>query len=1207
MPVGSIYTAKDAAATAMPLLLATITFSDGTVLRLSTHDLTGGATYGGNAYLPYIMNADTAATQALGQQGIDVPTSVTLRLGDSDYFLWSNYEQAHGFKGARLEYVVVMYDVLANGYSSDSRVIFRGICKEPGGKLPQHDGKVLTIGFASRFNMTDLPLPAIKIQTTCPWIFPQTLAERQDGADNAAGLFGRCGYSPDASGGNARGNLISGVAATDCALTADDCKARGMFEKDSATSVTGRFGGIQWNPNPTKQTISVRNYITEKWSNVVPASSNLAVYGQYVPMLYGQAWTNPLVVYTLADGNFVTIAALVCFGQVDNVLDVLVNDYYIPHTFNDAEGSFVPPNITNDTEAALSGWWRFLNKGNRDGMPATPGSGQDPFGSYCVIEITVPQKVAAPGSIPQVRVLAKAGSIYPADQISDILTNWAGWDPAELNSSSFTAAAALDAFSINYEQQPGVFTTHPRFMSSLPLGQSQTVADVLRGLRGCRRGILGPDGSGLLALRTKQTMADQQPAPITGSNYNTAIASKTADGTTANGYAAYKFDESNIQGLPKVTLITNGNTYSVQFQDADNTFQDDSLQTIDSTDIRRSGQNIPGVFTVAGANTFDQLYRLTATDAAEHLRGNWRNDTGGSVQLEVVASIRAVHLSVGDICVANWELLGISNQLFRVTSITPTTNFETATVALTWHSDDWYVDTFGQLGQPSFTTSFRHSLLRPSFPWLPYGEQPVSGDSIYDPTDWSFGISQAYQMGAGGEAIPQITISGRKIVNLTSSKLTPPTSPGQGTTANTGGTLVGNRAYYIALVAKNAAGELSLLSRTTTIAVPSGTSTNAITVPGLFWDAATTNYLVFGGTNPNALSFQASGSGTPSSVTLTSLSVALYGPPDGEFDKYRIKVRVMAHPGVWGWPLSAVTSTTIEIGTRPAPGFTTNQYAGYDVTWFGQADSTGNLPIANFRILSNDDKTLTLHSGAPDPVALGMQPGDVVVIRSIPTFGSDSFGDYIEDANWVSCFSPAGLPVDDEIGLIVRFIAGTGRGQTAVITKNTATKIYADFAGFTPDSTSRYIVHAATFQQIDTDEINNSDITGDFSFDVPFLNYEKEAVSVEVLTLDGSGNESVDAQSPIRDFYLFGVGLGTRLVTANCTVQPEDQVILADSTGGGFTVTLLPVARYTHPIYIKKISSDGNTVTVTPAVDIDGAASVALVLQGDIIGIAPGA
>jgi hypothetical protein len=57
------------------------------------------------------------------------------------------------------------------------------------------------------------------------------------------------------------------------------------------------------------------------------------------------------------------------------------------------------------------------------------------------------------------------------------------------------------------------------------------------------------------------------------------------------------------------------------------------------------------------------------------------------------------------------------------------------------------------------------------------------------------------------------------------------------------------------------------------------------------------------------------------------------------------------------------------------------------------------------------------------------------------------------------------------------------------------------------------------------------------------------------------------------------------------------------------TISLLPLARYSHPIYIKKISADVNAADVLAATgdDIDGASSVSLILNGDTLAIVPGA
>lgn len=54
---------------------------------------------------------------------------------------------------------------------------------------------------------------------------------------------------------------------------------------------------------------------------------------------------------------------------------------------------------------------------------------------------------------------------------------------------------------------------------------------------------------------------------------------------------------------------------------------------------------------------------------------------------------------------------------------------------------------------------------------------------------------------------------------------------------------------------------------------------------------------------------------------------------------------------------------------------------------------------------------------------------------------------------------------------------------------------------------------------------------------------------------------------------------GMRTLTGNTTLNPADGVVLVDTTAGGVTVTLPPVASGSQH-WIKKVSADGNAVTV---------------------------
>ena len=75
--------------------------------------------------------------------------------------------------------------------------------------------------------------------------------------------------------------------------------------------------------------------------------------------------------------------------------------------------------------------------------------------------------------------------------------------------------------------------------------------------------------------------------------------------------------------------------------------------------------------------------------------------------------------------------------------------------------------------------------------------------------------------------------------------------------------------------------------------------------------------------------------------------------------------------------------------------------------------------------------------------------------------------------------------------------------------------------------------------------------------------------------------------------------MNTAAVTTTYAVQGKDKVVLADGTGGAFTVTL-PDARLrknAQPITIKRTSAAGNITIASAGGTIDGAATVTLAAQ----------
>lgn len=77
-----------------------------------------------------------------------------------------------------------------------------------------------------------------------------------------------------------------------------------------------------------------------------------------------------------------------------------------------------------------------------------------------------------------------------------------------------------------------------------------------------------------------------------------------------------------------------------------------------------------------------------------------------------------------------------------------------------------------------------------------------------------------------------------------------------------------------------------------------------------------------------------------------------------------------------------------------------------------------------------------------------------------------------------------------------------------------------------------------------------------------------------------------------------------RTVTDTVTLTLDDALVLADATGGAFTVTLPDVAEMAgRSLIIKKIDAVA-TVTVASAADIDGAASTGLTTQYQSVTVA---
>jgi len=1220
MPIGTINTAKEQAQAPRPLLLATVTFLDGTILRLSTDGLRtadAGFSYAGNDYLPRILNQDIAAIQALSDGGIDIAPSVTLELNNADGAMWQ-HEIDRGWRGARLVLTFIFWTPGQNDFSSDSITKFRGICG-----APEVDETRLRVTATSLLALANAQLPTARIQPRCLHHFPRTAAERQHGADNEDSLFYGCGYSPDATGANARGNYSSGTTAfTSCNRTKEHCVARGMYTQDSSSRTTGRFSGVQWDPPKSWRSRAYKPQATwEEGSN----TSNEAKYGDVIPLVWGTAWVEPKIANVIGDANSTRFECLVCWGEVDQILRVVVNDVELPAATDMSHGALPV------ADALFR--WNLVNRGDRDGAPnadAGYDSAGDPYGSICVLECVVPRRLAESSAVPRVRVLLRGPKLrkytdvstytkagYPDNEnlawiIMDQLI-WSGLSYSDLDIQSFIDAAAICAASVTFKDHDGLNNTHGRFTGSVVLDQRQPASEILRGARNACRALLvaNSDADAKLKLVIEQTLAAQQAAPVAGSNYSTAIASKLADGTAANGYVAYDFSESNILrrgGQSTFRLFAPSalpNRVGHQFQDRHNNYSLDSETIIDVDGlIRDGGVEKPGSFPLVGVASHDHARRVISTWMARQLLGNPRNagfgDAGGTWMCEFETTFRAVRLQIGQIVRLSYAQHGISNQLMRIERVQPTTNYEYCKLTLRWHSDEWYLDTFGQEDSPRFSGSRRNRLARPPYPI--FGNTATGGLTNPDPM---YGRERFFGLTATRDDadLYQLRASSKLPVNTFPAGFRAPWIPHQGNTASTGGALPGNTRYYVELVAIGPGG-LSAPSIQCQIDVPAGTSTNTITVPDVDWDASATGYGLFVGTDPQRTIYQGAYVGTPASVTFTGpidWSAASRVKPDPEFDFARWRIKRVRNAGVAAFEPTGATSSTITLANAY---WTTNQWAGYDVSAIGADLGYDAGPLWNWRIVSNTSDTLTVDTSygpAPNAVLDWTEGTEryLLVIRTKPTTIT---ADTITEPNWDNSLaldpgaqpitaatnaSPivctvaghgfvngdkirvdfaegntaanglwtvagattdtfelsgsvgngaytgggivrrrtGGLGADEAKGKLLRILAGKGRGHVYKIASNTATAITIEGQWIeTPDSSTRFITEEPDWLRIvDTSpaNIDSWDPPQIPEFVLDLAGHGQRTLLVQLVPVDGGGNEAMESACQLRDTYCF--------------------------------------------------------------------------------------
>lgn len=888
----SIFELKEREILGTPLVLFTCTFPDGTQEHWSTHSVI----VGGRQYSARVLAHSLFDITAGGDDGVDALSRIGITLANADSYV-SQLERTRGFRGCKLDGAFLFYDYTTSAALCEAITVFRGVINPV---------EVLTEEFArlsahSRLNMQRFMLPAIRIQKRCPWAFPETVEQRMEALDGGAlgeySPFFRCGYSADLPGG--AGNLSDGASFSDCDYTRSACIERGMFDTDVSGKVNRRFGGIEFLPT----SILVRGHGDRVFSQA-RVVENEARYNDFIPLVYGTGWIQPPVVFARNDGNLTRAEVVLCLGEIEGVVRVVVN------------GVEIPEGVAGSSMSA-TGWYNLVNKGNRTGgfnLDFCDSSGNplgDPYGNIAYLAVVVPNRISDGRKVPEVEVLLKgrklpvyseagqfAGKMFsanPAWVLLDLL-RLSGWSPNELDFLSFAQCAAFCDDPIILRDLNGNAQSRPRFQCNLVLGRRRAVADLIRGVRLASQLSLVHGANGKIQARVLGRIAEQHPSKEPWSNAKFPLAGgwpayEFGDGTYGTSGIVRRSDGSAAIRLFSRTTGETPNRLTVEFQDEFNEYQQDSLSVVDVQDANLIRQEISAPCPVLGIPNFDQAYRVLKLQLNRAIRGNR--------YVEFETSVRALGIRPGDLITVTYIKEGLVRQPFRVTRISPSLNYRTMMVEAQWHEDSWYSITApASAGSQVSGDAVGARIGTP---------RPIVGSVLDENLEVQYSVRERFEDSEDetmavvldvGFSVPRSARFGA--LRAPSVSITP-------TIDTIGGSIPGNRILYYAVAGVTASGDESELSFPIKAVLPGVSSTNRVHITNLSFPNGTTAYNVYRGDSLHQLLRIASEVPLGNSFTDTGLPVVPIGPPDRNFDHAVFEWRFELLPEVS--PSSCTAST----------------------------------------------------------------------------------------------------------------------------------------------------------------------------------------------------------------------------------------------------------------------------------------------------------
>ena len=980
----TINTLKETEAPPTPLFLFACTLSSGTVEYWATN----AVTYNGISYPARLLKHNLYDLRASSNDGLDGTTLISVTLANADSY-YSQIEREVGFKGAQVQIQFLFYDLVNGAAASESRVMFNGVANPP----DEITETGFRVSFNNRLSLQRIVLPETQILRLCPWIFPSNLTQRQEALNGSAkGVYStlyKCGYSPDLTGGV--GNMNAGSPYTSCDYSRASCVARGMFSTDQNSNVTARFGGIEFVPAQ----ILVRAF-GEQGTQLSSVQDNLALYNNYVPLVYGTAWYEPPIVFARNDGNLTRMEVLLGMGEIDGPIAVLVNGINIP------QGQ-------SGVNMTATGWFNVITPGTRNGAfdpNFTDANGNplgDPYGSMAMMSVVVPNTISDGSSLPTIQVLLNGllieqfdtsgnslGASFtnnPAWVLLDVLRR-SGWLTSEIDLVSFANAAAYCAEPIETTDLNGNTVTPPRFQCNLVLTEPESAAEIAAGIRNASSLILTYDNGGLLCLTVENSLALQQPSLPDGSNSTEALNGGWPAYEFSDGSAAFSGLARNADGSPSIRLWAQSaaatpNRLTVEFQDEFNQYQQDSLSLVDVNDALLTDRQVTASSLALGLPNFAQATWALALQL---------NKTINGYQLiDFETTVKGIGLAPGDIITVTYLKEGLERQPFRVVRMMPGQNFQTLQITARWHDDVWYTaSAAGSTGVGQ----------QPGATGIP---RPLVGSVIDANGIDQFGITETSTESSDGTYTVSLSIAFDPPAQPVATGVSIPLLSLNAAVSSTGGTLAGGQTVYYALSALDGSGGQSGLSFVVPATIPAGTTTNTVTLSGLSFSSGTAGFNVYRGLNPQELLLIASNVAVAATYTDAGATAQLIGPPDANYDHANFYWRLELQPEAVAQIYSSTT-----IGNNGL-GMLANEFVGALVR-------------------------ITRGTGAAEERAVIANTATTITISPAWTMGPDATSYFVvASSTWnfggLSATSPAVIQVPNQEGATVEV---TGRSANAL-------------------------------------------------------------------------------------------------------------------------------------------------------------------------------